>query len=118
MRFLKVGRDGGAAPSFIGADLKVVGSLRSAGDIRVDGTVEGEIHGRELTVGEGGRIQGSIFAQVARISGSVNGRVEAISVSIAGTAKVKGDIFHHTLSIEKGAVLKGLRPWRPLPRRN
>lgn len=118
MRFLKAGKDeSGTAPSVIGADLKVVGALHSAGDIHVDGRVEGEVHGRTLTVSEGAHIEGRIFAKVARISGYVHGRVEATSVSITGSAKVVGDIFHNTLSIEKGAVLKGLRPWRPLPRR-
>ncbi|HZT19564.1 MAG TPA: hypothetical protein VFA23_09190, partial [Dongiaceae bacterium] len=42
-----------AAPSIISSDLKILGDLISAGDLQVDGIVEGDIQSRSLTIGEG-----------------------------------------------------------------
>ena len=94
-------------PSVIGADLKIVGDLSSDGDIQVDGTVEGNIRSRTVTVIEGAQIQGSIAAESVRISGTVSGQIEATSVNISRTAKVVGDIIHQTLEVEAGGYLEG-----------
>ncbi len=93
--------------SAISADLKVVGNLESAGDIRVDGTVVGDINSRSLTVGEGAHVEGSITAEKVRICGKLTGQVTAASVSIAKTAIIKGDVTYQMLSIEEGASLEG-----------
>ncbi|MEE8533942.1 MAG: polymer-forming cytoskeletal protein, partial [Alphaproteobacteria bacterium] len=63
-------------PSVISADLKLIGNVHSAGDVQVDGTIEGDINSRSLTVGEGARIDGSITADHVRICGSVSGQVQ------------------------------------------
>jgi cytoskeletal protein CcmA (bactofilin family) len=41
-----------AAPSIVSSDLKILGDLISAGDLQVDGIVEGDIQSRSLTVGD------------------------------------------------------------------
>ncbi len=94
-------------PSVISADLKLIGNVHSAGDVQVDGTIEGDINSRSLTVGEGARIDGSITADRVRICGSVSGQVQATAVTIARTAKVDGDVTYETLAVEQGAVLEG-----------
>lgn len=96
-----------ATPSLISADLKVVGNLISAGDLQIDGDVEGDVQSRSVTVGEAARIKGQITADAVRISGTLDGEVKAASVTIAKTAKVKGDLYHRTLSIEAGATIEG-----------
>ena len=53
-------------PSVISADLKLIGNVHSAGDVQVDGTIEGDINSRSLTVGAGARIDGSITADRAQ----------------------------------------------------
>lgn len=97
----------GGVPSIISADLKIVGDLKSSGDIQIDGTVEGDIDSRMLTIGEGASVKGAIAADTVRISGSIVGQVKATTVILAKTAKVSGDITHETLTMEAGAVLEG-----------
>ena len=97
----------GGVPSIISTDLKIVGDLKSNGDIQIDGTVEGDIDSRMLTIGDGATVKGSIAAETVRISGSVFGQVKANAVSLAKTAKVTGDITHETLTMEAGAFLEG-----------
>lgn len=97
----------GGVPSIISRDLKVIGDLKGSGDIQVDGSVEGNIAGRSLTIGEGATFQGAIVAKTVHIYGSVNGEVKADTVVLAKSAKVTGDIVHESLTMEAGAFLQG-----------
>ena len=97
----------GEAPSIISADMKVVGNLQSGGDVQIEGSVEGDIKSRTVTIGEKAHINGSIHADTANILGSINGKLNASKVRIAKTANVQGDINYETLSIEEGAVING-----------
>ena len=98
---------GGDAPSIISADMKVVGNLNSGGDIQIDGTVEGDIKSRTVTVGENANISGSISADSVQVRGRVSGKINADAVRIAKSANVQGDIAYKTLAIEEEAVLDG-----------
>lgn len=99
--------------SIIDVGLEVIGDLRSDGDLRVDGTVQGNITSRSVIVGEGARVDGEIVAQTIHVAGLVNGNIDAMSVTLAKSAKVVGNVTHNSLAIEDGAVIDGLRPWRP-----
>jgi cytoskeletal protein CcmA (bactofilin family) len=102
------------APSIIAADLTIVGKIHSAGAIEIAGTVEGEIAGRSVTVAPRGHVEGSLAAERISIGGTVTGSVKAITVEVGVVAK----ITHNTLTIEAGASVEGLRPWRPLSQGN
>ncbi len=97
----------GGVPSIIGPDLKIVGDLKSDGEIQIDGTVKGDIKGHMLTVGEQGKVDGSTVAETVRIFGTVNGRVQAKTVRLDKSARVTADISHETLTIEAGAYFEG-----------
>ena len=66
-----------------------------------------EMWQREVTIGEGGTVKGSIVADRATLLGSVDGEIKADQIVIAKTAKVVGDIIHRSLSVEAGAILDG-----------
>lgn len=100
--------------SRIGRDMSVVGDLRGAGEVQIDGEIGGNVFGRSVTVGEGGVVKGSIFAEDVHVAGAVEGRIEAVTVSVAKTAMIGGTITHNELEIETGAHIDGRRPWRPL----
>ena len=97
----------GGVPSIITPDLKIIGNLRSDGEIQIDGTVKGDIKAHMLTVGEQGKIDGSTVVETVRIFGTVNGRVQAKTVHLDKSAKVAADITHETLTIEAGAYFEG-----------
>ena len=93
--------------SIISTDLKIIGDLKCNGDIMIDGTVEGDINCRILTVGERAKINGSVVADTVRISGTIKGQVKAKAVHLDKSARVTGDITHGTLTMEAGASLEG-----------
>lgn len=103
----KTDDESGAAPSIISADMKVVGDLQSGGDVQIEGSVEGDIKSRTVTIGENAQINGSVNADTASILGRINGKINAATVRIAKSANVQGDINYQTLSIEEGAVIDG-----------
>ena len=96
-----------AAPSIISSDLKILGDLISAGDLQVDGIVEGDIQSRSLTIGEGAVVNGNVLAETTRVCGQVTGQIKASTVTLDRTAKVVGDVIHQILAIEPGAFLEG-----------
>ena len=97
-----------SVPSIISADLRINGDLICSGDIQVDGWVEGDIQSRNIIIGEGATVQGSLQAESVRVCGLVNGQIKADSVVLEKTAKVTGDVLHKTLAIEQGAYLEGM----------
>lgn len=95
-------------PSIIGTDLRIAGNLVTDGDVQCDGTVDGDIHSRSLTVGERAVVNGAIMGEIVRVAGVVNGEINARVVELTRTARVTGDVIHATLSIEAGAFIDGL----------
>jgi cytoskeletal protein CcmA (bactofilin family) len=94
-------------PSIVSEGLHIAGNLFSDGDVQVDGRVEGDVQGRNITVGATGTVVGKIIADEAMISGAVNGEIRARAVVLTRTAKVASDITQESVSIESGAVFEG-----------
>lgn len=96
-----------SVPSLIAAGLKVKGNLESAGEIQVDGTVEGDVRGKIVTVGVDAVVKGSVLGDSVNIAGTIEGKVEAMAVNVRKTARMTGDIIHETLQIDSGAYVDG-----------
>jgi cytoskeletal protein CcmA (bactofilin family) len=99
----------GKPETIIGANTTFVGTLKTDGSIRIDGTVEGdvEILGN-LIIGETGRVIATIKAQNVHVSGAVKGEITAVEqLEISPTGKVWGDIYTAALHIEPGGLFRG-----------
>ena len=91
------------------AGSKIIGTIITDSDIRVDGTIEGDVKcAGKLVVGEKGYVKGTIECQNAEIMGSVEGKVEVKqALALRATSNVKGDIYSQTLTVEPNAVFNG-----------
>ncbi len=96
-----------APASVLSSDLTVKGNVQTAGDITVQGKVEGDIRAHLLTIGEGAVVSGEIVADDVVVDGRVIGRVRGLKVRLTSTARVEGDIIHKTIAIEAGAHFEG-----------
>jgi cytoskeletal protein CcmA (bactofilin family) len=105
-------------PSIVSEGLHISGNLFSDGDLQIDGRIEGDIQGRNVTVGAAGTVMGKITADEVVVSGNVSGEIHARSVQLSRTAKVQSDLTQETLTIEAGAVFEGTcrRPGTALPK--
>ncbi|HWE06958.1 MAG TPA: polymer-forming cytoskeletal protein [Rhizomicrobium sp.] len=101
----RAGRAG--APSIISADLTVNGTLTSAGDVQIDGCVEGDVHSAGLVIGEKALIRGEIVAEDVTVRGRVNGSIRARKVLLCSSCHVEGNILHEAFAVEAGAFFEG-----------
>lgn len=98
---------GGA--SIIAAGTSLKGDLTSNGDIRIDGTLQGNIHcTAKVVIGANGIVEGDIAGQQADIMGKVNGTVKVKELlQLKGGSNINGNIYASKLQIEPSANFNG-----------
>ena len=96
-----------APPSLISPSLRIVGNLRSQGEVQIDGTVDGDVLANTLTISEKGTIKGEIVADDVVVRGRVNGKIRASKVQLTKSAHVVGEIRYNMLSIDSSAFVEG-----------
>ena len=100
----------GTGNSVIGTDLTIMGekiTIISQNKLTIDGDVHGDIHGRQVLIGEEGSVIGTVNAEAIEVRGGIKGAIKAATVTLHPTAQVEGDITHQTLSISEGAQFDG-----------
>lgn len=93
--------------SVLSSDLTVKGNIKTTGDIRIEGVVEGDVHAHLLTIGENAKIKGEVVADDIVVNGRIIGLLRGLKVRLLSTARVEGDIIHKTIAIESGANFEG-----------
>jgi cytoskeletal protein CcmA (bactofilin family) len=102
--------------SILPAGTTLNGDLIGSGDITIEGTVNGNIKCRFLTLSGQPTISGSAEAEVVNLCGSFTGELRAAKVILNKTAKMRGDIYQEVLEIRTGADFEGkVAPLRPSP---
>ena len=98
-----------ASINLIGSGTTIIGDINSNGDIRIDGTLKGNISiSGKLVVGASGNIEGNINCQNADVSGDIQGKVNVSELlSLKASAKLFGDIVAGKLAIEPSATFAG-----------
>tara|TARA_B110000467_G_scaffold25176_1_gene22603 strand:- start:7038 stop:7532 length:495 start_codon:yes stop_codon:yes gene_type:complete len=96
-----------AVPSIISSDVVIKGNVSTSGEIKLDGTVEGDLKSNSVTVGEHAMVKGKISADDVIVKGTVKGSITGRNIRIEKSAKITGDLCHQTLSIEAGAHIEG-----------
>ncbi len=99
----------GASINLIGNGTSIVGDINSNGDMRIDGSLKGNIIiSGKLVVGPSGNIEGNVQCQNADVSGEINGKITVSELlSLKASAKVLGDIITGKISIEPNASFTG-----------
>jgi len=111
----------GAAPgvpereTIICDDIQIRGDLISEEKLMIEGTIEGEVRGSDIEIGEKGRVTGSILSNTIVVRGRVEGTITATTVQLARTAVVEGDILHQGIGIEMGTHFDGRLKWNGEP---
>lgn len=95
--------------NLIGAGTVIEGDVRSNGDIRVDGTVYGNVVSKaKVVIGSTGIIEGDVNSQNADVSGTVKGKITISELTfLKSTARIIGDIVTGKLVVEVGASFTG-----------
>jgi cytoskeletal protein CcmA (bactofilin family) len=97
-----------AASAFLGPGSKITGTVKLDSTGRIEGEVEGEIHARDLVIGESAIVKAQVHGATVVVHGTVTGDIRATSrLEIRKPAKVKGNISSAVLVIEEGASFEG-----------
>jgi cytoskeletal protein CcmA (bactofilin family) len=101
--------------SFVDASLTIVGDLHSAGDVRIDGRICGNVRCAQLIVGRSAAITGAVIAEQAIVRGRITGTIRSPVVVIQDTAHVESEITYGLLAIDDGAFFEGAAHRRDNP---
>ena len=93
----------------------IIGEIKSDGDFRIDGTLEGNLTTKgKIIIGATGIVKGDITAATANIEGESSGNlIVEKTLTVRAIAKISGHVIVGKLSIEPGAdfnascVMKG-----------
>jgi cytoskeletal protein CcmA (bactofilin family) len=95
--------------TLIGAGTTLSGDLNSTGDLRIDGTVIGNItSAAKVIIGNSGNVEGDIQCHFADVTGKVAGNIRAKEMlQLRGESVVTGNLYAGKLQVEPSATFNG-----------
>jgi len=97
------------AINLIGTGTQIKGDVISTGDIRIDGSLTGNLNTKgKIVIGETGKVKGEINCKNSDVSGKIEGKITVTDqLSLKTTSNINGDIIASKLAIEPGARFTG-----------
>ena len=88
---------------------EITGDIKSNGDIRVDGSLTGNLNTKgKVVIGPTGKIKGEVLCKNSEVSGIIEGKISVGQLlNLKASSKILGDIATSKLSIEPGASFTG-----------
>jgi cytoskeletal protein CcmA (bactofilin family) len=101
--------DNSAAVNLISQGTEITGDIKSAGDIRIDGILNGNMVTRgKVVIGPTGRVKGEVECKNSEVSGLIDGKITVSQLlNLKASSKISGTIITSKLSIEPGALFTG-----------
>ncbi|HTE31551.1 MAG TPA: polymer-forming cytoskeletal protein, partial [Chryseolinea sp.] len=95
--------------TLIGAGTTLKGDISSNSDLRIDGTIIGNIHSSaKVVVGANGSVEGDISGNQADIIGKVKGNIKVKDLlQLRGDSSVTGNLQAGKLQVEPSATFNG-----------
>ena len=87
----------------------IIGDIKSNGDIRIDGSVKGNLNFKgRVIIGATGQITGEIYCKNADIEGKIEGKINVGELlTLKASSLIQGDIVTKKIAIEPGAKFTG-----------
>jgi cytoskeletal protein CcmA (bactofilin family) len=101
--------NGGTGTTLIGAGTTLKGDISSNSDLRIDGTIIGNIQSTaKVVIGANGVVEGDITGAQADIVGKVSGNIRAKELlQLKGECEVTGNLYAGKLQVEPTAKFNG-----------
>ncbi len=95
--------------NIIGAGTGITGDVNCSGDIRIDGTLTGNLNVQgKVVIGVTGKVKGEITCKNSEVEGKIEGKISVTELlSLKTSSSVLGDIKTSKLAIEPGATFTG-----------
>lgn len=87
----------------------ITGDVRSNGDIRIDGSLTGNLSTKgKVVIGPTGKVKGEVICKNSEVSGIIEGKISVGQLlNLKASSKILGDIATSKLAIEPGARFTG-----------
>jgi cytoskeletal protein CcmA (bactofilin family) len=69
--------------------------------------LNGQVQVDELTIGSRGQVDGIVNCKIFHIKGRFSGTATCEELTVTSSATVDGHVVYKTLSVQKGASIKG-----------
>jgi cytoskeletal protein CcmA (bactofilin family) len=101
--------------AFVGKDVEFKGVITYSGTVRIDGSLEGEIHtDGGLLVGPEAVLKAKVSAGIVVCQGTIHGDIHATDqIVLRAPAVVEGSLIAPILSMEEGVVFNGTLEMKP-----
>ncbi len=88
---------------------EITGDIKSNGDIRIDGSLNGNLNTKgKVVIGTTGKVKGEVICKNSEVSGILEGKITVGQLlNLKASSKINGEIVTNKLSIEPGAVFSG-----------
>ena len=88
---------------------EITGDIKSNGDIRIDGSLTGNLSTKgKVVIGPTGKIKGEVLCKNSEVSGIIEGKIGVgLLLNLKASSKILGDITTSKLAIEPGARFTG-----------
>jgi cytoskeletal protein CcmA (bactofilin family) len=95
--------------NLISSGTDIMGDIKSNGDIRIDGSLTGNLNTKgKVVIGPTGKVKGEVICKNSEVSGLIEGKITVGQLlNLKASSKIHGDIATSKLSIEPGAVFSG-----------
>jgi cytoskeletal protein CcmA (bactofilin family) len=100
---------GGTGTTLISSGTTIKGDISSSSDLRIDGTIIGNINSNaKIVIGSSGVVEGDIFGNNADIVGKTSGTIKVKELlQLRGDCVVNGNIYAGKLQVEPTATFNG-----------
>ena len=101
--------NGGSGATLISAGTTVKGDISSNSDLRIDGTIIGNVNSSsKIIIGDSGKVEGDISSNQADIVGKVSGNIKTKDlVQLRGECVINGNVYAGKLQVEPTATFNG-----------
>jgi cytoskeletal protein CcmA (bactofilin family) len=101
--------DTGTAVNLISQGTEITGDIKSTGDLRIDGVLNGNMSTKgKVVIGPTGRVKGEVECKNSEVSGLIDGKITVTQLlNLKASSKINGTIITNKLSIEPGAIFTG-----------
>jgi cytoskeletal protein CcmA (bactofilin family) len=95
--------------NLISNDTEISGDVMSNGDIRIDGSLIGNLTTKgKVVIGPTGKVKGEVNCKNSEVSGMIEGKISVGQLlNLKASSRIQGDIITAKLAIEPGARFTG-----------
>ncbi|HOV98607.1 MAG TPA: polymer-forming cytoskeletal protein [Bacteroidota bacterium] len=95
--------------NLVGEGTVVEGKIRSQGSVRIDGKLVGDVNANEsVAIGLHGEVEGNVSGKNVTVGGKVHGTITAAEkVVFEGKSIIRGDVRATRLVVDEGSIFDG-----------